>query len=488
MSIFAQHSYRLVPRGGEGLACDKDGLALGAVDLARVRLDARGVRRCEVLSADEIGQILRTAYGPQPDGVVLRLHRGLRRAAASIEAGDLGRAGVEAVTLGFPDLTPGAMAKLAEIADLEKRNMAWETEPRIPRGQAGGGQWTTDGGGAPTAAAKPAGSPSTEGARRERIEPRRPLGVAGDAAVDASVSGDGDGFSPADRDLLVPVSTAATAVGVYGPTEDVALPNGVARLGRAGLLAFGAALLDDLDARGARNQVAAAVARFGLNPSRPADVMAASAYVWSNYALPILTQAPFRGPALDAASQAVMRFVLVNPGAFVAMRRDVKSSSLIIAAANAGLADYASESRARPAGVDPALQTNSARARKAIAIMLQIGRWEAHHLVPVKVWDENADIARLANKAGWKPDAPSNLIALPKDESAREELGGYLPLHNGTHIIYNNDARERILFERSKFPPDPSPMEARAILDSVASYNRRKILSGGYGRYIKVIT
>lgn len=478
-------SYRLVTRGGAGLACDEDGLALGAADLARVRRDAGGVRRCELRSADEIGQILRTAYGAQPDEVVLRLRRGLGRAAASIEAGDLGRAGIEAVTLGLPDLTPWAMTKLAGIADLQKRNTAWETEPRIPRGQSGGGQWTTDGG-ASTARVKPAGNASAAGGHRERRAPSPPRRVASETATSAPPWGGGNGF-PSAEGLLIPVSTAAAIVDQHGPAEDIALPPGLARLGRAGLLTYGAALLDGLDARSAREQIDNAVARFGLDSSRPADVTAASAYVWSSYALPVLTKAPFRGPALDAASQAVMRFVLINPGAFTAMRRDSKSRSLIVDVANGGLADYASESRARPAGVvDPALQTRSARARAAIASLVKSGRWQAHHLVPAMAWGRNADVAVLAAKAGWTGDAPSNLIALPIDINSQKELGGSLPIRRGNHPIYNRDTLAQISFERNRFRFGLRPLQALAILESVAWRNRIKILAGDYNPIVRI--
>jgi len=51
--------------------------------------------------------------------------------------------------LRLPDLTPDAVTKLALVADLEKGGAAWENEPRIPAGQTGGGQWTTNGGAAP---------------------------------------------------------------------------------------------------------------------------------------------------------------------------------------------------------------------------------------------------------------------------------------------------------------------------------------------------
>jgi hypothetical protein len=106
MNIALERSYRLVPRGDMGLACDKDGVALGAAELVRFIPDERGARRFEVRPTDEVGRILKAAYGGQPDDVVLRLHAGLRRVAASIEAGELCRAGIGAVLLGFPDLTP----------------------------------------------------------------------------------------------------------------------------------------------------------------------------------------------------------------------------------------------------------------------------------------------------------------------------------------------------------------------------------------------
>ncbi len=41
--------------------------------------------------------------------------------------------------LRIPDLTPTAVAKLAELSDLEKRGDHWKDEPRLPVGQAGGG-------------------------------------------------------------------------------------------------------------------------------------------------------------------------------------------------------------------------------------------------------------------------------------------------------------------------------------------------------------
>jgi len=168
--------YRLAPRGGGGLACDKTGVALGPADLARIGADAAGRRRCEVRSPQGLGRILSAAYGPEREDVILRLHRGLGRAAKAIEAGDLCLAGIETVLLGLPDPSPQALAKLAEVAELEKGGTAWQDEPRVPAGQPDGGQWTTAGGagGAPTARAKPAAAVSPH-ALAPRSEPPLPL-------------------------------------------------------------------------------------------------------------------------------------------------------------------------------------------------------------------------------------------------------------------------------------------------------------------------
>ena len=54
-------------------------------------------------------------------------------------------AALEAVLIGLPNLTSQALAKLASIADAEKAGTAWQDQPRVPTGQAGGGQWTTQG-------------------------------------------------------------------------------------------------------------------------------------------------------------------------------------------------------------------------------------------------------------------------------------------------------------------------------------------------------
>jgi A nuclease family of the HNH/ENDO VII superfamily with conserved AHH len=481
------HAYRLAARGEAGLACDENGAALGGVDLVRVRRDVESVTHCQVRSPVEIGQILRAAYGPQSQAVALRLHRGLRRTAVWLEAGDLARAGMEAVMLGLPDVAPEALAKLA---DFEKAaNTAWQTEARIPAGQPGGGQWTT-GSGASSAVRPPSNVPKEP----QSAGASSPTPLRGTDA-EATASSDAGAVDTPHGGLLIPVSTAVAVAGGYGMAEDFALPEGVARLGRAGLLAFAATLLDQADHAAAQAQVTNAIARFGLDPGRPADVMAASAYVWSRYALPAVTAAPFSGPALDAASEAVLRCVLANPGALPAMlegstAQEAKAASLIIGAADAGLIDYAAESRARPPGVAPELQTRSSRARAAIAEQLRLEKMQAHHLVAAENWRDNLPIAIEAVKAGWRPDDPSNLIGLPIDPATQAELevmyGERLPLHNGYHKIYNNELQVLIAEERKRFSQDLTPTEARAIFDDVARKSRQRIILGQYGTYPKM--
>jgi hypothetical protein len=392
--------------------------------------------------------------------------------------------------LGFPDLTPGAMAKLAEIAKLEKAaSAAWETEPRLPSGQAGGGQWTTGGGAPSSAQLADSKKPLADGGGPN--SPGRGLssGRLDGSGARASVQEEACNADAADPSLLIHVNTAAVAAAGIGGARDFALPEGVARLGRAGLLAYVAALLDRLGASNAQRQITNAVSRFGLDSSQPADVMAASAYVWSRYALPVLTDAPFSGPKLDAASQAVMRFVLVNPGAFGAIfegseAKGAESQNFIVAAANAGLADYAMESRARPLGVAPELQTTSKSARAAIADMLKNGRMQAHHLVPAQIWGENADIAAIAKEDGWNQDNPYNLIALPQDMATWEYYQGQLPMHFKGHPIYSAVVRQEIQRARVFFP-NPTPVQAHAIFDSAALHARFRILSGQYNPIMK---
>lgn len=150
-------TYSVVSRGGLGLACDDNGLALGPVTLAKAVRDAAGERRYRLRPLEDIVQALRLAYGPTQDQLVERRCRGLARVTQLLAAGEDAQARIYAVLLAFPEITPEGMAKLASATSLQKDNQGWEDEPRIPAGNPDGGQWT--GGEGDDAVVKPPAAP-----------------------------------------------------------------------------------------------------------------------------------------------------------------------------------------------------------------------------------------------------------------------------------------------------------------------------------------
>jgi hypothetical protein len=499
MNSALRRTFQLLARGGTGLACDEEGIALGGTDLVRVRQEATDVVRCEVRPPAELGELLQAAYGPQSDASVLRLHRGLLRAAARIEAGDLAGAGIEAVMLRLPGLSPEATAKLAGIAKLAKgANEAWRNEPRVPARQTGGGQWTVGGA---TSAAKPSAraSRTSGGTGRRSLKPTpahpgQPAGATRPGPNGGPIKVRNAAIAVANAGPAVAAGTAAAGGTRSGSASVGALPTAVGRLIGAASVPGMAALLDSWRDSAERDQIANALSKFGLDPNRPADVVAAKAYVWSKYRLPELTEAPFSGLKLELASQAVMRFALIHPDAFIALLQGPapdaqRALSAIIDAANCGLANAPAESRARPQGVAPELQANSRLARAAISSQLTSGKMQAHHLVAAYNIGKYKNIAMLAIQAGWKPNEADNLIGLPTNvdsQAALRAIGLQLPLHSGSHNIYNYITNRMIEAEASKYTTPLRPIDARAILDDVARQNRNMILTGQYGVWIKV--
>jgi hypothetical protein len=137
-------TYSLVPRGGPGLTCDEDGLALGPITLAKKAGDDAGNRHYRLLPLDDMVKALRLAYGTMPDAIIERRCRGLARVAQLLGVGADALARIYAVLIGFPEIVPEGMAKLTAAASLRKYNPDWEDEPRVPAGNPGGGQWTND--------------------------------------------------------------------------------------------------------------------------------------------------------------------------------------------------------------------------------------------------------------------------------------------------------------------------------------------------------
>ncbi len=131
--------YRLVPRGRAGLACDTDGVTLGQVPLVDAA-DINGRRRPD----NEVAQALRLAYGFAPEEID-RCRRGFAKVAELLTAGEIAQAGIRAVLLALPEISPAGMARLANAADLQKYNPHWADEARAPASTPEGGQWTADG-------------------------------------------------------------------------------------------------------------------------------------------------------------------------------------------------------------------------------------------------------------------------------------------------------------------------------------------------------
>src|SRR5580704_14119498 len=104
MAFEPRQTYRLVPRGGPGLACDSEGAALGGISMAWWAEGDDGLSGWRTRSPDEIGEILEHAYGLQRRDVVDRCHRGFQRVAACLAAHDLALASIEALMLRLPSI------------------------------------------------------------------------------------------------------------------------------------------------------------------------------------------------------------------------------------------------------------------------------------------------------------------------------------------------------------------------------------------------
>lgn len=151
--------YRLTPRGGVGLACDEDGIALGPALLVEP-IGAGSPRQFSPRPKEEIARTLALAYGDHaPD--LERCLASLDIAARALEAGDLAKASVAAVLLKLPDLSVDAFARLAADPSLKKYS------PEQPREEHG--RWTSGGtGSAPVEVAS-----NEDGARTDAGGSRR---------------------------------------------------------------------------------------------------------------------------------------------------------------------------------------------------------------------------------------------------------------------------------------------------------------------------
>ncbi|HEX4183053.1 MAG TPA: AHH domain-containing protein, partial [Caulobacteraceae bacterium] len=103
-----------------------------------------------------------------------------------------------------------------------------------------------------------------------------------------------------------------------------------------------------------------------------------------------------------------------------------------------------------------------------------------------ETWGARLDLTRLAYKGGWRVDAPSNLIALPADDVTQSEFAESLPQHKGPHPLYTAATEDLLTRFFKELGHEPTPLEARAVFERVASLNRDKIIAGAYNPVMKV--
>jgi len=148
------------------------------------------------------------------------------------------------------------------------------------------------------------------------------------------------------------------------------LTDGSLELG-LGQIISAAALLSALNRSRERDAVSSAIAKFGLNPTQAADVLAARAYVWAKTAAPQnFASVPQSGDGLEAISEAITLLELARPGTlYFALQGDRQSIIYLNAAAQDGLSDAAFlERRIQFANAPIALQSTRTSARAALEL------------------------------------------------------------------------------------------------------------------------
>jgi hypothetical protein len=189
---------------------------------------------------------------------------------------------------------------------------------------------------------------------------------------------------------------------------------------------------------------------------------------------------PWGGEQLESVRQSIMALELARPGTlYLALQGDQASGRYVNVAVEAGMRGGAIfESRARPENLPAALQTTISRARAALGLKTN-DQMRAHHLISANVWEKRLDLATLASQAGWEPDSPGNLIALPANETTQAKLAPNLPIHNSSHPKYDAIVWGKIFIEQGNYGKGPpTAVQARAIFEKVAVQMRESIETG----------
>lgn len=134
--------HRLVTRGGGGLSCDRDGIALGPVPLISRTSSGTGSARYATRPPVEMARAFGLAYRTMSAADLEHCLTGLDRIAKAFDRGDRALAVIMAVHLRLPEIDTPGMAKLAAATDLHKYS---PDQPRVPAGNPDGGEWTSVG-------------------------------------------------------------------------------------------------------------------------------------------------------------------------------------------------------------------------------------------------------------------------------------------------------------------------------------------------------
>jgi hypothetical protein len=525
------HEFHLAPPGeGRGVSCDANGAFVGDIPLLKLSL-IDGSERWQPRECGELSKAIGASFGLPID--MSSKMGGVRAISNALNDGDVARAQIATVLLGIPelpDLSKDAFssAHLKNFVDelqwsgLLKADWDADEHPRWPAGapDSQGGQFAPKGDDAgQTDAATPRASrdtaPDAAISPRQRfygddipsnIQPALRDNTEGiESLLDngtRSSANDADDFGTNTRNSLVgDVQVAATGATTLDELFAGAipanwknllrLPNGALKLG-TGEIITAASLLTAIDAARERAAVDAAFAKFGLDPTNAADVLAIRAYVWAQnvapwhyFGLTVGFGIPPSGPQLESVSQFIMALELARPGTLgLATNGDAQSNKYLDVAAELGMQGGAIfESRRRPANMPPALQTTSESARAAANLQTN-DQMRAHHLIPANVWGAFVGITPLAHKAGWVPETADNLIGLPANEVTQKKLiaeGMTLPIHSTSHSNYDGTTTGEIIEGVTETTSDSTltltPAQALAIYKKVELEMRERIMA-----------
>ncbi len=113
--------------------------------------------------------------------------------------------------------------------------------------------------------------------------------------------------------------------------------------------------------------------------------------------------------------------------------------------------------------------------------------FRAHHLIPMEMVRDYADLFRAAARSGWNPDEAANTIALPKDADAQARMGQAVgrqrPIHNSGHPNWNEEVRtemEKLKEKLGGLSGDRYDQEVRRLLEDLQQSLRQRMLDSSH--------